>query len=1390
MRIIKIVYLLFTFLIDFIQSSGEEEYPVSTTMGEFSLISINNNDIYFSYIIAKNRQIYQYDQTDIIPCKINTFFFNHDYMKVMQSYFWEEKNINIFVFKFKLESSTNSIYSFSILITDNNKQNELAFHTIEPHFESNIKDFCDSSITGTNNDFAFFLVNLYDKVLFIKYQYTSAAFKENELIELQGKSIISNIKCVPLNNDIFICACLGLDQAYIFSYDSKNDQFDFNTYKQPEEFKSLIMTDTNKHFDIAKGKDKNGNDAIMICKAHSYFLKHKIICYDILNNQSLFKDTIYYKVDDDTLLFKIYLHFVNDSFYLFLAPTLKKYYLINLYKTIDYNGNSLYMTYYDTTNKVMPYLHDTLYANKLFYLLLTDDFSTAPKRLYNMYFHSYIKKSTNEFTLLGQYIDSNITEYTLDDAKTLITFTKELIVHYQITFVINDWEWVDWGYGMLQLYIVPNYCKEYTSNYDGCESCVDNYDGKIAYMCNDDNLCYLEDEIPDRYYKDEDKRVLLKCIDHCLKCSNGDECEKCESLYTVINGQCVNSCPDGYIGVLFSDELECYLSKEFIENAISLKDFTSIINEYLLKKKDKQADYLSQLSEIIISNEFDIDNLNNIILYHILLSISHKHIANNTVAQNDKVTSHFVKIVKDKIPFDNLYELIYVLYTINTTLINNAYIDNSEIEDMKTLYHNLFNNCHSMIETIKADESKTEKEKQLELLQLMISITDINNHYISISFSHNLQNNTFNKEKFNQSKYYKYHNSIINNKENAKTVSLLDDSSLLALSIDITSSYHTSQHSLIVNSFDLDKGFNRRLPLFAISLMTENVTREKNIHQIINSIKQEKVTTKIIFPLEAIKSKYPNVSFYGIIQYMNYPYLHPNASNDIDNAFTSIKLYDKEYKEINITDLTDDIIIVTKMDNAQYTDCVYYDKEIGNINSENCNGEIFEEYMICYCNHLTDFSLSSFNPYNIIKDINTLFHNVRIINSFEIFSLLTWSNAIVLYVFISLIALYIVGMVFVVSFDMKNGNNCFIVMISHEEYCCSKEAIEKDIGEIKSEVIEVIDERERIVKKNFFIENVEKSRKERNKAILNSLGIKIKGINEDNDICVEEENKTKKSHNIFQKIIARRKTLTEKPNCEIELQDYSNKRVSLDIKPKLLDIETENSNNSIHRRDGIVMNSNIDITNPPFFSSSSIILKSIFTKEYHIYTIISNDADLPLCKTNILTLFFIRLVAGLSISSLFSECNSISNKKVYFNRDIAVAFITILIIEIPFTIFEILLSKTKVHSKMEKEVIQSKTMCTIITYILIYIIFIVICVLGIINTIWISLLEEENYASCDYLLDFLLNVLMDNLIYETGIILLKSFMYTFLIKSDKHNCFRICCVSVLSIIPWILSIVG
>ena len=213
--------------------------------------------------------------------------------------------------------------------------------------------------------------------------------------------------------------------------------------------------------------------------------------------------------------------------------------------------------------------------------------------------------------------------------------------------------------------------------------------------------------------------------------------------------------------------------------------------------------------------------------------------------------------------------------------------------------------------------------------------------------------------------------------------------------------------------------------------------------------------------------------------------------------------------------------------------------------------------------------------------------------------------------------------------------------------------------------------------------------------------------------------------------------------------------------------------------------------NPPFWYSSYLIFISLFTKEYRPYTLITNDDSLIMCKTNIWTLIIIRLVAGLSISSLFSQCNSKSqDEETYVNRDLAVAFATILIIEIPFTLFEVLLCKTRIPMKYEFLRKSGEKFKTILITLFIYLIFIIIAILGTINTTWISLVADEQNANCNFMLDFGLNVVMDNLVYEICIIVIKSIIYTFLIKSSKTNYIKICLISIAAALPWIFDVAG
>ena len=236
-------------------------------------------------------------------------------------------------------------------------------------------------------------------------------------------------------------------------------------------------------------------------------------------------------------------------------------------------------------------------------------------------------------------------------------------------------------------------------------------------------------------------------------------------------------------------------------------------------------------------------------------------------------------------------------------------------------------------------------------------------------------------------------------------------------------------------------------------------------------------------------------------------------------------------------------------------------------------------------------------------------------------------------------------------------------------------------------------------------------------------------------------------------------------------------------------------NDDLHRkttrRNAISMPENTIIKDPPFWYSSYLIFLSLFTKEYRAYTLVTDQTDIVMCKTNILTLIIVRLIAGLSICSLFSRCNTKSqDSETYVNRDLAVAFATLLIIEIPFTVFEVLLCKTKIPMKQEEQLKSKEKFKAKLITITIYVIFFIISIFGLLNTTWISLVADEQNASCDFILDFSLNVVMDNLVYEIGILIIKSIIYTFLIKSTKASMLQMCLISFVSALPWVFAVAG
>ena len=72
---------------------------------------------------------------------------------------------------------------------------------------------------------------------------------------------------------------------------------------------------------------------------------------------------------------------------------------------------------------------------------------------------------------------------------------------------------------------------------------------------------------------------------------------------------------------------------------------------------------------------------------------------------------------------------------------------------------------------------------------------------------------------------------------------------------------------------------------------------------------------------------------------------------------------------------------------------------------------------------------------NIIKDLSKLFNDIRIINSFEPFKLLTWSNAIILYIYIGITIIYIIGVIFTVKYDLRSREDSFVMIVIKDNKC-------------------------------------------------------------------------------------------------------------------------------------------------------------------------------------------------------------------------------------------------------------------------------------------------------------------------------------------------------------------
>ena len=200
----------------------------------------------------------------------------------------------------------------------------------------------------------------------------------------------------------------------------------------------------------------------------------------------------------------------------------------------------------------------------------------------------------------------------------------------------------------------------------------------------------------------------------------------------------------------------------------------------------------------------------------------------------------------------------------------------------------------------------------------------------------------------------------------------------------------------------------------------------------------------------------------------------------------------------------------------------------------------------------------------------------------------------------------------------------------------------------------------------------------------------------------------------------------------------------------------------------------------------SFIFGSFFKKEYWFCCLFMSGNN-EITKTNFLIIFITKLISSLALTSIFAECSSKDSENSFNNRDLAVAVLTVFLNEIPFTIFEVLLTKTKIYRENLAKVGKYRKI-TLFRYCLVYFIFVNIVVFAIINTTWISLDSEKNNFDCRFLQDFFISIVLDCFLYQILILCLKALLYFFILKGNESSCLKGCLLCLVSSLPWVFSI--
>lgn len=380
---------------------------------------------------------------------------------------------------------------------------------------------------------------------------------------------------------------------------------------------------------------------------------------------------------------------------------------------------------------------------------------------------------------------------------------------------------------------------------------------------------------------------------------------------------------------------------------------------------------------------------------------------------------------------------------------------------------------------------------------------------------------------------------------------------------NITNNTNNKQIRFLKNS--IDKYFNYNFKIFLnnknnsgqeISSTNERFVKKRNLFELnfydVINLNDFEINIRVHIPIYYLTNEYnKNISSYSLILYNKYPLLSPYNKNFSEKVI-SLRMFDSNFNKIEIVNLTKPIEIFIKKPYKEFNNCIFFDPNQSFWGVTGCNSIDLGDTVMCSCHHLTDFSLSNYNPQLILRDMVYLISDAWIINDFETFKNLSLNNAQVIFIYLIITIIYIFGLVFTTKYDKKDPNDNYIYEVNRISYCCSKKETIENINELKEVTLKA--EEERKIKALKFLEH-RLNNLNFDKKVLSCFGINLQletneNINRNNTIDdIDDECKEQRGKSFVDKFRSRflMKSESVKVNSEQEKSYVKNENNEIDI---------------------------------------------------------------------------------------------------------------------------------------------------------------------------------------------------------------------------------------------------